>query len=300
MIKDEFLTILYNEMIRLGATPDTAEHHTRAINHAFTPEDIARVERITSTDEITKLAQAIVTIKAKSEEASVAVPSESAEAVEESAVAEEAEAVEDIPTEEIIEDDLFDDMDTPDEDSDMKVYTGGAVTGTYLPDIPVADEDTVYEDIIRDDVEDGFITQVSPRGKQTFWIVFACTLPLLLVFAAIYFSVFAVLFVALASLIVLLIATLIGTSAIGAALAFVCIVYGISQLITVASAAPGLYEIGLGITVGGSVMLLGILIYNLAIRVVPKLIRLAATLFRFCTGKLKALFHRAKEACYKL
>ena len=43
-----------------------------------------------------------------------------------------------------------------------------------------------------------------------------------------------------------------------------------------------------------------ILIYNLAIRVVPKLIRLLGTLFRFCTGKLKELFSRAKEACYKL
>lgn len=107
-------------------------------------------------------------------------------------------------------------------------------------------------------------------------------------------------FTALASLIVLLIAGLIGTSAIGAAVFFVCIVYGISQLITVASAAPGLYEIGLGITVGGIVMMLGILIYNFAIRVIPKLIRLLGTLFRFCTGKLKELFNRAKEACYKL
>ena len=284
MKKVEFLTLLYNEMIRLGATPDVAEHHARVINQTFTPEDIARVERITTPEEVTKLAQAIVSIKSKSVEAKKAEDEE-----EHTDVTEE-------PNEEIPIDDTFFADDT-DEDSDMKVYAGGF---PHLPAAVDVDEDTLYEEMIRDDEEDGFITRVSPRGKQKFWIIFACSLPLILVFLLLYFGTFALLFTALASLIVLLIAGLIGTSAIGAAVSFVCIVYGISQLITVASAAPGVYEIGLGITVGGAVMLFGILIYNLAIRVVPKLIRLLGTLFRFCTGKLKVLFHRAKEACYKL
>ena len=284
MKKVEFLTLLHNEMIRLGATPDVAEHHTRVINQTFTPEDIARVERITTPEEVTKLAQAIVSIKSKSVEAKKAEDEE-----------EHADVTEE-PNEEIPIDDTFFADDT-DEDSDMKVYAGGF---PHLPAAVDVDEDTLYEEMIRDDEEDGFITRVSPRGKQKFWIIFACSLPLILVFLLLYFGTFALLFIALASLIVLLIAGLIGTSAIGAAVSFVCIVYGISQLITVASAAPGVYEIGLGITVGGAVMLFGILIYNLAIRVVPKLIRLLGTLFRFCTGKLKVLFHRAKEACYKL
>ena len=284
MKKVEFLTLLYNEMIRLGATPDVAEHHTRVINQTFTPEDIARVERITTPEEVTKLAQAIVSIKSKSVEAKKAEDEE-----------EHADVTEE-PNEEIPIDDTFFADDT-DEDSDMKVYAGGF---SHLPAAVDVDEDTLYEEMIRDDEEDGFITRVSPRGKQKFWIIFACSLPLILVFLLLYFGTFALLFTALASLIVLLIAGLIGTSAIGAAVSFVCIVYGISQLITVASAAPGVYEIGLGITVGGAVMLFGILIYNLAIRVVPKLIRLLGTLFRFCTGKLKVLFQRAKEACYKL
>ena len=284
MKKVEFLTLLHNEMIRLGATPDVAEHHTRVINQTFTPEDIARVERITTPEEVTKLAQAIVSIKSKSVEAKKAED------------AEEHVDVTEEPNEEIPIDDTFFADDT-DEDSDMKVYAGGF---PHLPAAVDVDEDTLYEEMIRDDEEDGFITRVSPRGKQKFWIIFACSLPLILVFLLLYFGTFALLFIALASLIVLLIAGLIGTSAIGAAVSFVCIVYGISQLITVASAAPGVYEIGLGITVGGAVMLFGILIYNLAIRVVPKLIRLLGTLFRFCTGKLKVLFHRAKEACYKL
>ena len=47
-------------------------------------------------------------------------------------------------------------------------------------------------------------------------------------------------------------------------------------------------------------MLGGILVYNMAIRLVPLLMRLLGSLFHFCTGKLKNLFRRAKEACYTL
>lgn len=291
--KDEFLTLLYNEMICLGATPETAEHHTRLINQTFTPSDIARVERITTPDEVTRLAQAIVAKTAKpAEPAEEALPEDDAANVTD----EETESDES----ELIDDGAFFDEDMLDDDSDMKVYDGSPIQSNLAALSQDVDADTIYEEIIRDDEEDGFITRVSPRGKQTFYILFACSLPLILIFLAAYFSAFALMFTALASLIVLLIAGLIGTSAIGAAVFFVCIVYGISQLITVASAAPGLYEIGLGITVGGIVMMLGILIYNFAIRVIPKLIRLLGTLFRFCTGKLKELFNRAKEACYKL
>lgn len=284
-------------MIRLGATPETAEHHTRAIHDAFSHEDIARVERIKHPDEVYKLAQAIVGAKPESD----AVQSNPAEAeIPETAPADDAAEAGEEPTEEIIDDDTVPyDGEALDDDSDMKVYIGGDAANN-LPVAADVDEDTFYEEMIRDDEEDGFITHVSPRGKQTFWIIFTCSLPLVLIFLVLYFGVFAALFAALASLIVLLIAGLIGGTAIGAAVAFVCIVYGISQLITVASSAPGVYEIGLGISVGGGVMMFGILIYNLAIRVVPKLFRLLGNLFRFCTGKLRELFHRAKEACYKL
>ena len=297
MKKDEFLTLLYNEMIRLGATPETAEHHTRAIHDAFSHEDIARVERIKHPDEVYKLAQAIVGAKPESD----AVQSNPADTeTPETASADDAAEAEAEPTEEIIDDDTVPyDGEALDDDSDMKVYVGGDAANN-LPVAADVDEDTFYEEMIRDDEEDGFITHVSPRGKQTFWIIFTCSLPLVLIFFVLYFGVFAALFAALASLIVLLIAGLIGGTAIGAAVAFVCIVYGISQLITVASSAPGVYEIGLGISVGGGVMMFGILIYNLAIRVVPKLFRFLGNLFRFCTGKLRELFHRAKEACYKL
>ena len=287
MKKDDFLRLLHDELIRHGATAEVADHHVRVIAQTFTPEDIARVEHIENPDEVSRLAQAIVMIKAKPAEKS-APAGEPRETVSAEAVPspESPEVQSDIPQ---------------DDDSDMKVYTGEPVVApSPRRTSAVADEDAFYEDMIRDDEEDGFVHAVTPRGKQTFWIIFACSLPLILVFLVLYFSLFAAMFTALCSLIILLVAGLIGGVAIGAAISFICIAYGITQLITVASAAPGLYEIGLGISVAGIVMLGGILVYNMAIRLVPLLMRLLGSLFHFCTGKLKNLFRRAKEACYTL
>ena len=179
------------------------------------------------------------------------------------------------------------------DDGDVKVYQGGGSARREVTPPTNAD----YEEYIHDDDPE---PQASARGKRTFWLIFLCALPLILAFLAAYFSAFGVIFAALCAVIVLLVAGLIGGAAVGAVVSMVGIIYGITQLITAVSAAPGLYEIGLGVTVGGAVLAGGIIVYNVAIRLIPLLIRLLASLFAFCTGKLRTLFHMAKEACYRL
>ncbi len=262
--KDDFLKLLHEELIRHGDTPETADRHIRMIAQTFTPEDEARIEHISDSKEISRLAQAIVAVKANT-----------------------AKPISQSPS--------------PEEDDDIRVYTKKRPASPVTAHASaVSDEDAFYADMIRDDEEEGFVPTATRRGMQTFWLIFACSLPLIILFVALYLSVFAVLLAALCSLIVLLVAGLIGGVAVGAVISFVCIGYGITQLITVASAAPGMYEIGLGLIVAGIVMLGGILVYNAAIRLIPLLIRLLGLLFRFCTDKLKDLFRRAKEACYTL
>ena len=179
------------------------------------------------------------------------------------------------------------------DDNDVKVYHGGGAPRREV----TPPTSTDYDEYIHDDDPE---PQASARGKRTFWLIFLCALPLILALLAVYFSAFGILFAALCAVIVLLVAGLIGGAAVGAVVSMVGIIYGITQLITAVSAAPGLYEIGLGITVGGVVLAGGIIVYNVAIRLIPLLIRLLATLFGFCTGKLRTLFHMAKEACYRL
>ncbi len=157
-----------------------------------------------------------------------------------------------------------------------------------------------YEAFADDEEDDDFGRAPTARGKRIFWIVFLCTLPITLVLFLVFAAVFGAIFAVLCGLIVLLVGGLIVGVTAGALLSLIGLVYGVTQLLTVASHAPGLYEIGLGLIIAGCVMFGGILVYNLAVRLIPLLIRWLGALFRYCTGKIKDLFHMAKEACYKL
>ena len=131
------------------------------------------------------------------------------------------------------------------------------------------------------------------KGTPTFWVIFLLTLPItvpiLLAVFAIFFSAIA----AMAVLIVGLILSLIAIVAAGSALALIGIVYGVTQ--TFSTLPIGLYEIGLGITIGGTAMLSGILIYNFAVRFLPFAIKHTITFLKFVIKKIKYLFYFLKK-----
>ena len=275
--KEQFFLMLRDELIHHGIAPTAAARYVRAIEHTLSEEDTREIEELQDPGEVAELARGIALIKqrtaADAQSPSPAPPKPS-----------EPETPAPPPD---------------DEDGDMKVYSGANKNLSVHPaPAPAAEED--FEEIIGDDDYLPPEKPVTQRGKRIFWTVFLCTIPLTAVLLLIYFAVFGAAFAALCSLIILLVAGLIGGVAVGTALSLTGIVYGITQLISAVSSAPGLYEIGLGILIAGSVMLGGILIYNLAIRLIPLLIRCLAGLFRFCTGELRNIFRRAKEACYKL
>jgi hypothetical protein len=131
------------------------------------------------------------------------------------------------------------------------------------------------------------------KGTPAFWAIFFLTLPItipiLLAVCAVFFAVLA----AMACLIVGLIASLIGIVAAGSALSLIGIVYGVTQTFT---ALPiGLYEIGLGIFIGGTAMLSGILIYNFAVRFLPFAIKNVIRFSKFVIKRIKYLFYFLKK-----
>lgn len=277
MQKEQFLSILRDELAARGIPAASAGQYVQHIAQTLSASDIAEIESIRDPADVAKLAQGIVMIKQRSaSRPNTPVPQKSAPA--HPAPARPAPV-----------------RPAAEEDDDVKVY--GAAPAKREPAPSVVEDAVDYSEYVRDDDSEPSATV---KGKRTFWLIFVCALPLTLLLLLAYFGVFGVGFAALGALIVLLIAGLIGGVAVGAVVSFVGIVYGITQLITASSQAPGLYEIGLGITVGGIVMAGGILVYNIAIRLIPLLIRLLASLLRICTGKLRTLYHMAKEACYKL
>lgn len=136
------------------------------------------------------------------------------------------------------------------------------------------------------------------KGVAVFWTVLILTLPISLALLAVIFGGFALLFAALFAVIVALVLLLVAVVAGGAACSLVGIIYGITQLFVFVEA--GIYEIGLGIAVAGVALLLAVLLYNVAVRALPWVIRKLGVFFRFVCRKLKSLFLYARRECYKL
>ncbi|NLE13319.1 MAG: hypothetical protein GX628_06540 [Clostridiales bacterium] len=144
-----------------------------------------------------------------------------------------------------------------------------------------------------DDYDEHYYDREEPRGSLTFWIVFLCTLPITIPLVILVILIFCCVFAALAALIFVFVAALVAVAAAGTVVSLVGIIYGVTQLVTVLPV--GLYEIGLGLTALGVSMFLGILLYNLAVRLIPYLMRRTGSLMSFTLSSIADLFRYLKR-----
>ena len=133
------------------------------------------------------------------------------------------------------------------------------------------------------------------ESERNFWVIFFCCIPILFFFGAILLTVFVALFFGLIALIIILVAALAIAVAAGSAISLIGIGYGILQLLS--NPAVGLYEAGMGIMVAGITMLVGVLIYNAAIRLIPWTMKRLRGLFKFVLKKLGVLGEYLKGVC---
>lgn len=138
---------------------------------------------------------------------------------------------------------------------------------------------------------DDYPTQTSPM----FWVLFVLTFPLWGVIALTVLALFLICFATLAALIVGLVAAMIGVAAVGTGLSLFGIIYGITQTFDVFPA--GLFEIGLGVTIGGTAMFVGIALYNFAIRFLPFVMGKLTVFLKFVVRSAGRLFQRIKKEC---
>ncbi len=136
--------------------------------------------------------------------------------------------------------------------------------------------------------EDGY-----RRFRIYFWVSLPFVIVLLAAIAALFLGVIALLGASIAALVVLL----VGEVAIGAAVSIVGVIYGVSQLFS--SMPIGLFELGIAITVLGATMLLGIIIYNLAVRFLPFVLKQFFRFIRFFIAFLQDLYYYLKGECYR-
>lgn len=136
-------------------------------------------------------------------------------------------------------------------------------------------------------------------ASSTFKLLTLASLPITVPLALVFLAAFGALWLLIMALMAAAVLTVVVLAAVGAAVSLVGIVFGVVQLFT-GSAATGVYEIGLGVIVVGTVMLLCILLYNFAVRLMPYLMKLVLRLFKFTLGRLKKLYNHLKKESAKL
>ena len=130
-------------------------------------------------------------------------------------------------------------------------------------------------------------------------LLLVITIPLSVAIILIAFALYLGFWVALALLMIACIAILIVFVTAGAVVSLVGIVFGVVELIT-GLVPVGLYEIGLGVTVGAGVMFVGILLYNFAVRFIPFGMKLLAKLFRSGFRAVRSGYQSLKGAVAKI
>ena len=84
---------------------------------------------------------------------------------------------------------------------------------------------------------------------------------------------------------------------VGAAIALIGVIYGISQLFI--TMPIGLFETGIGVTIIGATIFVGILLYNLAVRFLPFLLRQYIRFMKFLRAHMKDVYYYLKGECYR-
>lgn len=282
-----FMRELESALIERGISSETAKKHVSNLRRTFTNDDLSEIEAIQSASEIEQLADSISLILNKSTR-SVVAQSQADNINPPAAPSPRPQNAQNAQTP----------QNRPAQSRPASAGRSAPPPAARQPEPPVQRRRI---DIL--DEEDDYYSyapekDVTTRGMIIFWVGLFLTLPLTLGLASILFGAFGVVFVGLAALIVGLIGLLIAVAACGAGVSLVGIVFGITQLFTFVAA--GIYEIGLGIMVAGAVLFVSVLIYNIAIRLLPWLISLIGNLLGWICGKLKNLFFVVRRECYKL
>lgn len=124
-------------------------------------------------------------------------------------------------------------------------------------------------------------------------------LPLFVIMAVAGVGVFTGACVALAGAILLIIAVIFGVVLGGSVLSVASLLYGVSQLLG-DTKYIGFHEVGLGLVFMGVTMLVGIVLYNVAVRLIPLIYRLLGKLFVLACKLFKKWVASVLKGCEKL
>lgn len=140
--------------------------------------------------------------------------------------------------------------------------------------------------------------QTVRKNTLKFWILFVVTLPITVAILTATAAIFAAIFFIIAVLIIVFVAALVAVTAAGTLVSVFGLIFGAAQMLS--NLPIGLYECGLSIIFGASSIFIGILIYNIAVRLLPFIAKWLLVLMKFIFRKYKELYIFLKKECIGL
>lgn len=269
---DVFMEKLTQALIERGVPSNAAAEHAGAFRQSFDSEDLSEIEAMTSSDEIESLADSLSAIlKRKTTNTAPSGVSHTS----------------DKPA------------DAPANPSPVPVGAAAIANAKPKPPVPAKSADVAERQESDDEVFDFVpIEKATTKGMAIFWCGLFITLPISLAVLGAIFSAFGLAYIALFGAIAALVVGMIALIAAGSVVSLVGMIYGITQLFSFVEA--GIYEIGLGVIVAGAVLLISVLMFNIAIRLLPIVIKKLGVFFTFVLKKIKEAFFALRRECYKL
>ena len=144
------------------------------------------------------------------------------------------------------------------------------------------------------------IKNMSTKAKTAYFIGLVFLIPLLIAIVIVITVLLLALYAAIIALVIAFSVALVIVAAAGTALSLMAIIYGVIQIAQGYPAPIGIFEIGLGITVGGATLGISIILYNFIVRFAPFLFKKMFVLYKFLFRQLTKLLSFVKGACSKL
>ena len=135
--------------------------------------------------------------------------------------------------------------------------------------------------------------------KLLFALIMLLLAPVALLAAVVSLGIYIGILAFLAGVILAVVAVVIVVSGAGAFISIASLLYGATQVIS-EPRYVGIYEIGFGLLVGGIAMFVGIILYNIALRLVPFIYAQLIRFLGFTGRKLRETFKKSVKGCEKL
>jgi|GEM_PF-2324087 len=135
--------------------------------------------------------------------------------------------------------------------------------------------------------------------KLLFALILVLLAPLGTLILAAFLGVYIGVLAFLAGIIIIAVGIVVVIAGAGSLVSIASLIYGATQVIS-SPRYVGIHEIGFGLVVGGITIFVSIILYNIALRLVPFIYAKLLKLLRFTARSIKKLFKKSLKGCEKL